>query len=77
MSDIFKIYPNPATTILNVDLSIDQGKLKLYNPSGQRLLVEDITSSHMEIKIDLLINGVYLIKVIDDDYVSIGKFIKK
>jgi hypothetical protein len=58
--DILNIYPNPATTTLNVSGST--GLAYLYNLTGTMVLSQDLSQS-TSINISGLSHGVYLLKV--------------
>lgn len=76
MSEIdFKIYPNPATDILNISLNgnLILEKVIIYNNLGQVVK----TTNHTVINIDHLSPGVYFVEVITDQGKDVKKLIVK
>lgn len=66
----FDVYPNPATSILNLsNISFTIKKVELYNVLGKKVL----TSTKNKINIENLVKGVYLLKVEAED----GKYATK
>jgi GH43 family beta-xylosidase len=61
----FKIYPNPANDMLNVNVSIlDLGKqLSLINATGKEVLNQKIENTELTISLSNLSAGVYVLKV--------------
>ncbi len=76
-SDYFKIYPNPAKNILNIETKNDLtiSSLSIYNTLGQ--LVQVITSPNKTIDISELKTGNYFIKIVSDKGTSNSKFLKE
>ena len=77
------VYPNPASTIINFDFEISNNSkvsFQILNIMGKILKEETkdvnkgLVSSHMDIK-DLS-EGVYFLKIIENDVVYKGKFLK-
>ncbi len=60
------IYPNPATNLLNVvsDKTIDS--LVLYNLNGSRILAKEGSSTHEQLDVSALADGVYMLSVHKD-----------
>ncbi len=69
---IFTVYPNPTTTIINVE-GKDISSIELLNISGQKILGTDKNS----IDVSDLNSGVYLLRIISGDSVNTVKFIKQ
>ncbi|ANQ49564.2 family 16 glycosylhydrolase [Flammeovirga sp. MY04] len=67
-----QFYPNPASSMLNLYTIFD--KVELYDLKGQLLKVEEKKSS---IDVSNLVQGVFIIKVVDEDQVYRSVFIKK
>jgi thiol-disulfide isomerase/thioredoxin len=63
----FKVYPNPTSNILNIDVQLLQaqaGKIKITNSLGVLLSTQDFMSSlSQRIHVDQLANGLYLVEV--------------
>lgn len=75
----FKLYPNPANTILQVDLKeiSSCGQLTIINLLGQTMLRVPITESHTSISISTLQPGLYWARAECDHQIMIIKsFIK-
>ncbi|SDR78875.1 Por secretion system C-terminal sorting domain-containing protein [Polaribacter sp. KT25b] len=70
----FTIYPNPATSVLNIDDSNFTIKnVEVYNVLGKKI----VTSSINQLNIENLVNGVYLVKVQDDKgNIATKRFVK-
>jgi arylsulfatase A-like enzyme len=73
-----KLYPNPATNVLNVAISggkIDQ--LTIFSLTGRQLQVIHEVQNHEQINIANLEKGIYLLQAEGDFGSSTYKFIKK
>lgn len=68
--DNFVIYPNPATSILNLDINQNATiqRIDIYNLYGQ-LVYNQVRnfSSTMKLNISNFSNGTYFIKIITND----------
>lgn len=66
----FKVYPNPASTFVNIDFNLrsnSSAKVIIYNQVGQRVMETEIRNEKLgsnKIDIRSLDNGVYFIKII-------------
>jgi len=69
------IYPNPVTDKITLETS-SIGILSILNPCGQQLLQQRITEPKTTININTLPNGVYMIKLISENMVHVGKIVK-
>ncbi len=65
----FKIYPNPANTIVTVDVpnSIQNGTIQVYNAIGQLVYQANLVGTKMVLPVGDLTNGVYAIRLISGD----------
>jgi hypothetical protein len=70
------ISPNPSTTNVTLETAT-KGKLSIYNSSGQQLLQREITEPTTTIDVSGWKSGVYVVKVIGEKGVNVGKFIKQ
>ncbi|TRX66419.1 T9SS type A sorting domain-containing protein [Carboxylicivirga sp. M1479] len=70
----FKVFPNPATDILNVT-NVDNATAEIYNLAGQ--LLKKVVVSNQQINVANLPVGQYIIMVQQDDKVAVTKFVKK
>ena len=72
--DLFELYPNPATNMLNIEMSNELKSIEIYNIQGQKVL----QTNQKQINVSNLPAGMYVIKVqVEEDYIAIKKFIKK
>lgn len=76
-----KIYPNPASNILNVQLDNSENiaEFRVFNALGQELISEsNINSNFVNVPINNFDNGTYIIRIkTENDNLSILKFIKQ
>lgn len=69
------IYPNPVSTVLNVKNISAKANYKIYSAAGQ--LVSNGIILNNKINVSSLINGVYIIELVDGDKTVQKKFIKE
>ena len=72
-SDLFKVYPNPAEKIVNVDFANSnlQGDIILYNQLGQAVLSQSINGFQKHtIDLSILDSGMYRIVIVSDEMIS-------
>ena len=69
------IYPNPAYESLNIKSNINSGIIEISDATGRVVLIQDISASS-KINIENLVNGVYFIKVTENNIIFNAKFIK-
>jgi uncharacterized protein (TIGR02145 family) len=73
-----RIYPNPATDIINIDCASQQGmRLCIYNVIGEPVLQKEITANDNKIDISRLLKGVYIIRISGDSFTVQQKLIKQ
>ena len=65
MSNVFNLYPNPTTGILNFKSETNISKVVIYNMLGQLVQQENINALEGSINIEKLAKGTYLVKVND------------
>jgi trimeric autotransporter adhesin len=71
--DKIKLYPNPTSGILNIQMKSPLNKATVFNIQGQKV----IESSTIQFDVSNLLSGVYVIKIEDKNgSVSIKRFIK-
>lgn len=73
-----KLYPNPVNSILTVELDKfeDNSIVEITNTLGQVLKQETISSSLVEVSMDDLNSGIYLVKITVGDYQYVQKVVK-
>ena len=74
-SNTISIYPNPATTVLNVDAE-GYNTVEIVNILGQVVYGANATSN-MQINVSLLDNGVYFVRLSGANGTATQKFVKK
>jgi hypothetical protein len=74
----FKIYPNPANTILNIDnkKTIEVTSINIYNTLGQLVLVIPNAQQTTSVDVSSLKTGNYFIKINSDKGNTNTKFVK-
>lgn len=73
----FKIHPNPANNILNIQAGSNVQSVSVYNILGQEVLNRTLNNTNATIDISSLNIGVYVIKALIDGNVVSSKFIKE
>ena len=75
-----KLYPNPATSTLNVvvsDAGIHIAGVEIYNVYGQMVNVETQCITSLHIDISGLARGVYYVRIVTDGGLVTKPFVKK
>jgi hypothetical protein len=74
----FTVYPNPATDRLKIIRSAtDKAQVEVYNSIDIMALSFEMTGKELELNVDKLPSGVYLIKLIDKQGCSVQRFVKR
>jgi hypothetical protein len=76
----FSIFPNPVTSILNIQFSksLTVGNIKVFDILGKQLLNEEINSNNLtQLNVSNLSKGMYLIKVTSGENTQTKRFIKQ
>jgi hypothetical protein len=77
-SYIAKVYPNPATTILYVDITDDAiQQLAIVDMAGNIISTTEAATTHMEINISSLPAGVYMLQLSGGGKTTTTKFVKQ
>ena len=78
LESYFKIYPNPAANVLNIDVKkqINVSSISIYNTLGQQILVIPNAQYTKQVDVSNLKTGNYFIKLNSDKGSTIGKFVK-
>ena len=66
-SDLFKIYPNPASNFLNVESTLQQASFKLIDLNGREVRTEDMIGGELRVDLTGLKRGVYILQVSGED----------
>jgi hypothetical protein len=69
------IYPNPATTILNI-ANAENSSVEVYNMLGQVLLSKNNISFNEQISVSEFSTGTYFVKITNGKAVKTSKFLK-
>ena len=74
-----RIFPNPATSVLNINSKTSINNITISNVIGQRVMnIENVNSNNSSIEIANLAKGVYLLNIENvDGTSSIVKFVKR
>jgi len=70
------IYPNPASTVLNI-INGENSTMEVYNMLGQILYSKSNISINEQVQVSQFTNGTYFVKITNGSAVKISKFIKK
>ncbi|MFT3796395.1 T9SS type A sorting domain-containing protein [Flavobacterium sp.] len=73
----FRIYPNPAGDVLNLQSNRNMHAVSIYNALGQLVLANGLKNQLERIDVSGLRSGNYFIKVQTDDGVGHAQFLKK
>jgi hypothetical protein len=71
-----KIYPNPASDILNIQSS-STGIIEIRNQNGSLVYKAEVQESTSKININELASGVYILRFISNENIEVMKFIKR
>lgn len=72
-----KVYPNPATDVINIKADQTLTRYELMNPAGQVVISSDINSNTISFKTYGISEGLYILKVFADDKTSMRKILIK
>lgn len=69
LSDIYGIYPNPASDIIAVNIpdSYQNLRFELYDLDAKIVRTGRVNESHPQINVSLISNGMYILKVYEED----------
>ena len=74
------VYPNPATDVLNINISnanFKNSKVMITNVSGQQLINTNMSGAQAQLNIESLSNGVYFVTVSNEEgFNKTVKFVK-
>jgi enterochelin esterase family protein len=74
-----KCYPNPSTGKITIETSdkTNNRSLSVLDLAGQQILTSPISQADITLDISKLPDGVYILMVVGDTGVQLGKFVKK
>jgi len=70
------LYPNPAHDYLNADCDVRSGIAQIADITGRIISVQNVTSP-VKINVENLINGLYFLRITENEMTYLGKFIKQ
>ncbi len=73
----FKMYPNPAKNVLNIESASKIDQVSVYNVLGQEVLSKTATNEIVTLDVSNLRTGIYVVKTTIDGATSSSKFIKE
>ncbi len=72
------VYPNPAKDVVHVDVpGIEEAEMFIYSMTGELLHQEKITSSRHTVDVSNYVGGMYLVRVVTGDNITVRKLIKR
>lgn len=72
-----QIFPNPASSVLNISSECPITEMTIYNTMGQMVKKQSTADSHLQINVADLPMGLYVVKVSTMEGESVKKFFKK
>ena len=79
ISPHLSIFPNPAVNRIAIDLpaGTTSGTMTVYNPEGVPILKYEVTGPVCRVDVNNLPTGLYTVRLVSNEGVTVGKFIKK
>lgn len=75
-NDKINIYPNPNNGIFTIEKNIDENTtLEVYNLSGQLILQKSFVGNTTQVNLTNYPKGIYLVKIIADNKVTVEKIV--
>lgn len=71
----FDLYPNPASSIINVTSKSEVATLEVYNITGKRVLVKNLSFGNNTVDVTSLKSGVYLARLASQSHLETKKLI--
>ena len=71
-----KFYPNPTSTTIAIETHA-KGTILIHNISGQQMLQQEIRESTTKMDVSGWKSGIYVVKVVGEKGVQVGKFVKQ
>jgi hypothetical protein len=76
-ANTIRVYPNPATNILNISSKVTVQDVSILSLTGQEMMKSSPNSSNSQINVSALPKGTYLVKATIDGKTQTSKFVKK
>lgn len=76
-SSELEVYPNPVTSFVNIDGLAVGSVVRVYNINGKLMLTSQTKMQKMQLNVNDLAPGIYIIKSIDKTDIKISRFIKQ
>lgn len=75
---VANVFPNPASSIMNVQVT-ENATVQIMDMSGRMVLVEvnAVAGENLSINVGTLTEGVYLVKLFNDNFISVKKVVVK
>ncbi len=78
ISSTLKIYPNPATSNINIDFQdLENASVEFSDINGRVLITQKLNNTLNNVNIEKLTSGMYLFKVSSSQGAATSKIIKK
>jgi hypothetical protein len=75
------IYPNPAADQITIEIPKSEknmnGTITIFGMSGQVLMQQQVQASITEINVSSLPKGIYFVRLVYNEKIEFGKFIKE
>src|SRR5690606_7691051 len=74
-----KLYPNPASDVINLEISQLKGKatLELTGVDGRLVITKSLSATHDQLSIAKLPSGIYFIKITTEESTVVRKIVKE
>jgi hypothetical protein len=74
-----QIFPNPSSSFITVSLKVNYSgsTLSIFNLNGQEILRQTIFETKTQIDISHLPSGIYIVRVMNEREVKVGKIVKE
>jgi hypothetical protein len=81
LQNSLKIYPNPATDKITIEPSeadiIMNGTVSVYGMTGQQIVKQHVPGQRLELNVSALPVGIYFVRMVNNEKIEFGKFIKE
>ena len=67
------VYPNPTSSIINIKNINVRDKIIIFNNLGLKIMEINTSGSEIDISVEKLPSGIYLIRINDDEYIKFSK----